>query len=872
MMSPVRPTLLLLPTPRFVDWTDGVWTRPAALTVFIAGSRDPITDPTLLRELDGARQVPEPREAAVRCLSADAAPARLRRWAQQPEGYALSIGPGGIDLWAATARGRLYGALTLRQLLRQFGRRLPGLVLGDAPMLAHRGTQLSLVQGHTAFRPSLARHIAVELARWKINTLYFYLESYFDFPSLPNTAGPGAMTADEARELDRHCRAYGITPVPVLNVMGHSSEILSLQRYRSLGEYRADTDPRLQNGFNLCATSPAVRRFVDAMLNDMFDAFSGEIIHVGGDEVSLLGECPHCRRVAGGRSKLELYLAYFSRIRDVARRRGRHIGIWGDMLLHYIRPLPTRQRERLLAPLRSGVWVYDWHYTGGSPDTLKFFVDAGLTTVACSSSNLCYLSSLWPAQEHAQRELFADAVRAGAHGGMTTSWCNFTGLHEEQLNYLFATGGTALWSDPAQGASADVERAYALQRYGLRSGTFMRYAHTLGDAAGPVLSPLAPYHGVNLRKSLYHTDNVFTFWRQYADLLRGPRLRTYRAGVAQARRLWDRTRSEIGRGADRWFPLHEAPLIMHEHLLRRFDMIERFYTLYDAAAHAQFTQPARFRQQVRAAVQTLRGHLADFPPVERYLRNAQRLLGLDQSSIVRVQATKRGIRELADFLEHLAGSDRPLPAFGKLESYFFREMRTNWYGDREHEWSRGPARFRRYTLESGPWPTGPELAREPGPRVLVHRFLLSRLMPLEGRIDQLALPRHRAAMQLQRRTFPTAYAHVHNDLFPNGESGVVWFIARVRCAESMRLEIGLGYDGPIKLWVDGVERFCDPAGINPAYADKARVPWRATRGTHELALAFSSNSGRAYGIQVLLHRMDVRPGARSAPRLPEVVT
>ena len=53
-----------------------------------------------------------------------------------------------------------------------------------------------------------------------------------------------------------------------------------------------------------------------------------------------------------------------------------------------------------------------------------------------------------PAQATNQRLLFADAIAAGADGGMTTAWTNFTGLHEEQYNYLHATGAVMLWSGP----------------------------------------------------------------------------------------------------------------------------------------------------------------------------------------------------------------------------------------------------------------------------------------------------------------------------------------------------------------------------------------------------------------------------------------
>jgi len=864
-MRPDSNTIMLLPVPRKATVTGDALVLPGTPTISFAGQRENAVHQAIAVELGPVRRAADALRADIQFRPVADAPADLRRWAQEAEGYALAIGPDGIRLWAATAAGHLYGAMTLRQIGRQFGCRLPGLRIGDAPSLRHRGVQLSFPQGHTAYRHAFMRHVVPELARWKINALYLYLESFFDFPSLPHTAGPGAMTADEARDLDRLCRAYNVALIPQLNVLAHAGEILSLQKYHHLLEYPPKQDLRTVSGFNLCATSPAVRRFVDAMLHDVFAAFSADIIHVGGDEVSMLGECPDCLKRKGKLDKMGMYQHYFGRIRDLSQRKGRRIGIWGDMLLHYGQKAAPLERRRLLAPLREGVVIYDWHYGGGSPETVKFFVANGFETIACSSSNLCYSASVWPSQAVNQRLLFADALAAGALGGMTTAWCNFTGLHEEHLNYLFATGATALWSAPSGQAQAPApgltlagfERAYCLQRYGLRSDTLTQYWHVLGDAGGPVLKALAPCNGVNVRKCLYHTDNVLTFWIHYSTNLRGAGLEGYRAGIQQARRLWNRVRRESRECTDVYLPLQEGPLLMHEHLLKRFEMTEALYALYAAAARAQYAQPATYARLLRRAAAQLLWHLEDFPPIEAYLVAARKQLGLDRSSILRVQATQRKTRELAAFLEHLAVAKRPLPAFSRLHGMFLGVTRTDWYGDREHEWALGPARFQRYTLENGPWPPAPEAQREPGPHVPVQTFQLSRLMPPCQDIRQLAYPRDLKALRLKPRRFPDLFCHVHADMFPNGEDGVVYYLCRMRCPKPMKLEIGFGYDGPVKLWVDRQPRYADPAGTNPSYPDKGRISLAAGRGIYEILVALSSNQGKAYGILLTIRRADV---------------
>lgn len=872
--------LLVLPVPQSVQFTGGACTLPAAPAVTFCDRLDGIPlDRTVLRELGPARRAAERNGAHIVLGDARSAPDDLRQAAQRPEGYALVVHSAGVGIYADSPAGQLYGAITLAQLRRQFGRRLPCMRIGDAPRLSHRGASLVFPQGHTEYRPALAKHIVRELARWKINTLYLYLESYFDFPSLPHTAGPGAMTADQARELDAYCLDHNIQLIPELNVMAHSGEVLTLERYHHLTEHGPKEDQRMMAGFNLCASSPETHRLIDAMLGDMFDAFSSDIIHVGGDEVSSIGQCPRCRKAFKGMSRQEIYLKYFGRVRDVARKAGRRIGIWGDMLLHYYQDAPAAERARVLHPLRDGIVIYDWHYTGGSPSTLKFFTSEGFDTVACSSTNLCYSNSVWPRQAGHQAALFADAIAAGAMGGMTTAWCNYVGLHEEQLNYLFASGGTALWSGPKGGDLAPglptgaFDRAYCLQRYGLPDTKLTNYFHTLGDASGPVLAPLGPLMGANLRKCLYHTDNVLTMWVQYAGILTPPNLAQYKKGLAQARKLWNAAARRSVATRDQYFTLLEGPLLTHEHLLKRFEMTQAVYKLYAQAAQAQFVKPARCTALLNQAAAKLLGHLKDFPPVDRYIGRATRELGLDDGTLLRVAATKRGIRDLADFLKYLDRAERALPAFGQLNAIFMRESRTDWYGDREHEWTKGPARFRRYTLEGGPWVVGPNPVDETGPWVGIRQYRVSKFIQTPQRVEELVYPRDLAALRLQPRLFNTPWATVHFDLFKTGEPGYVLYLCRFRCDETMKLRIELGYDGPVKMWLDKKAIFDDPAGTNPAWAGMAKLPFAAVKGTHELCVALNSNCGKAYHIITQLTRMDVtwRPGEEFRGKLPVIL-
>ena len=101
-----------------------------------------------------ARKETDANAATVQLLDPRSAPSHLTRWMANPEGYGILIDRSGIRVWASTGAGYLYGIMTLRQIFRQYGSRIPHMVVGDAPVFERRGVQLSFPQGHTCYRRS----------------------------------------------------------------------------------------------------------------------------------------------------------------------------------------------------------------------------------------------------------------------------------------------------------------------------------------------------------------------------------------------------------------------------------------------------------------------------------------------------------------------------------------------------------------------------------------------------------------------------------------------------------------------------------------------------------------------------------------------
>lgn len=184
------------------------------------------------------------------------------------------------------------------------------------------------------------------------------------------------------------------------------------------------------------------------------------------------------------------------------------------------------------------------------------------------------------------------------------------------------------------------------------------------------------------------------------------------------------------------------------------------------------------------------------------------------------------------------------------------------------------------------------------------RLRVSRFLPLEGSIARLACPspgfvpssgttqgkpdrrhpkrdtRHPTPytdLSFAERIFPGDFCDLHADIARLGEQDhVVYLASAFKCSTAMKLRLLMGYDGPCKVWVDRRAVFCDPRGANPALpTDKARIPFQAAAGRHEIVIALGTNHGTTWGVYLRLQRTDVSPrriaAGPGAYALPELI-
>src|ERR1700690_3342 len=159
--------------------------------------------PRSLKILRGTFALPKQKPlAAIKVVRTHSAP-------NHPEGYALAISKTGIEISFRETGGLRAATATLRQLLREYGRRLPCLRIRDWPDFPRRGVMLDISRGRVPKLETLLE-LVEHLADFKINEFQLYTEhtfAYRDYQSIWQCWG--ALTGDEVRKLDARCRQLG---------------------------------------------------------------------------------------------------------------------------------------------------------------------------------------------------------------------------------------------------------------------------------------------------------------------------------------------------------------------------------------------------------------------------------------------------------------------------------------------------------------------------------------------------------------------------------------------------------------------------------------------------------------------------------------
>ncbi len=360
------------------------------------------------------------------------------------EGYCLKITSKGIEILCREPGGFRMARATLRQLRAQYGSKLPCLIIRDWPDFPRRGVMLDISRGRVPKLQTLL-DLAEKLAAFKINELQLYTEHTFAYRRYKSVwQSWGALTAQEIRTLDRHCRRLGIDLVPNQNSFGHLRYFLTDRRLKKLAEisrpYEADTRDFLRRPTTLAPNHPGALPFLRGLYDELLPNFSSRFFNVGCDETWDLGK-GRSQKLCAQKGQGRVYADFLTKIQREVSTRGKTMMFWGDIILKY---------PGLIRELPKGIIALNWGYEADHPfakETAQF-ANAKIPFYVCPGT--ATWQTLIGKHDNAIANLKSAAQagkKSGAIGYLITDWGD--GGHPQPLAVswpMFAAGAALAWN------------------------------------------------------------------------------------------------------------------------------------------------------------------------------------------------------------------------------------------------------------------------------------------------------------------------------------------------------------------------------------------------------------------------------------------
>jgi hexosaminidase len=370
---------------------------------------------------------------AIRATRSETVPPR-------PAAYTLGISARGVAIHYREEDGLRAAVATLRQLLREYGRRLPMLAIRDHADFAKRGVMLDISRGRVPTLETLIELVG-HLADFKVNEFQLYIEHTFAYRKYkPVWRDWGAITGVEIQKLDARCRQLGIELVPNQNSFGHLRQWLEYAPLRRLAEtdkpWPDQSGAFLRYPSTLAPANPGTLPFLRGLYDELLPNFTSGHFNVGCDETWDLGR-GQSRDLCEAKGKGPVYLDFLGKIHREVKARGRRMMFWGDILLHY---------PELVEELPRDVIALNWGYEADHP----FEREAGVFAKSGIPFYVCPGTSTWMTLIGRHDNCFANLKRAakagleqGAAGYLNADWGD--GGHPQPLavSYIPYIAGAA---------------------------------------------------------------------------------------------------------------------------------------------------------------------------------------------------------------------------------------------------------------------------------------------------------------------------------------------------------------------------------------------------------------------------------------------
>lgn len=251
-----------------------------------------------------------------------------------------------------------------------------------------------------------------ELAPMGVNVLVLRINYSLEWESHPELIISQVLKKSDALKIKSVCQKNNIRLVPLINCLGHQSWGTNYDALlTAYPEFEEDPGGKDQEDDFYCRSYCPLHPEVHGVLFDLFDEtielFESTALHVGMDEVFIIGE-DSCKNGCAGQDKSRLFADEVIRLNDHLKNKGVKMWMWGDRLIDGEATglgkwqASMNNTHRAIDMIPTSITICDWHYRK-APPTASMFASKGFDVVSCSHQfpkvGLTQLEAMIQAQE-----------------------------------------------------------------------------------------------------------------------------------------------------------------------------------------------------------------------------------------------------------------------------------------------------------------------------------------------------------------------------------------------------------------------------------------------------------------------------------------
>ena len=211
-----------------------------------------------------------------------------------------------------------------------------------------------------------------DLAKLGINVIVGEITYGYQYTSHPELRRGGASGPEQIKKLLAECRRHKVRLIPQFQCLGHQSWSKNtgplLTKYPEFdetpGKYPNNKDIYCRSW---CPLHPQVNKIIFELMDELIEVFEADAMHVGLDEVFLIGDedCPRCR----GKSKAELLAKAINDYhKHLAGKHKIEVLMWGDRLIDASKysygkwEASANGTAGAIDMIPKDIVICDWHY------------------------------------------------------------------------------------------------------------------------------------------------------------------------------------------------------------------------------------------------------------------------------------------------------------------------------------------------------------------------------------------------------------------------------------------------------------------------------------------------------------------------------